>query len=652
MRHVSRFLLALALLSPGLALAQPAPALSQRSLDELMTIPVDTVSSAAKREQLVTEAPSSVTIVTAAEIATYGWRTLADALRATRGFYVTYDRNYTYLGVRGFGRPTDYNNRILLLVDGHRLNDNVYDSMGIGSDFPIDMALVERIEIIRGPGSALYGTNAFFAVVNVMTRRGDGMTGVEGALESASLGTWRARGSYGASNGSGRDLLLSVTHMTSAGATLLRFPEYDDPESGPGISRGADGDRATSVFASARVRGLSFESAHLDRTKHLPTGAWDTALSDPRTQTIDNRSWIAATWRGQARATELTARAAYDRLHYEGVYALGDDVVSERSKGDWLGGEVTMTRALTARHRLTAGSEFRQHLRQLQTIDRGDGPVDDSRRSRQFGLYAQDEVRLTRILTATVGVRADFWTLDGWSAHPRLALIARPDADTSLKLLYGSAYRAPNAYERYYVQGMHLANPELRPESLRTGEFVAERYVKGGLRLSAALYVTRIRRLISQYEHDGFLRHDNGAQVRAHGAEFEAERRWTSGVVMRGSLALQRTHEQETLAALSNSPGRLGTFRLETPLWSRAATLAADWQYVSARWTPRDATAGAYALTHLTWRYAPRTLKGSVSASVYNLFDTAYAHPVGAEFRQDVLLQDGRTLSVRATFGF
>ena len=137
-----------------------------------MAVEVETVFGASKREQRVTEAPSSVTILTAHDIRTFGWRTLADALGSVRGFYTTYDRNYTYVGVRGFGRPSDYNNRVLVLVNGHRFNDNVYDQALIGTEFPIDLALVERIEIIRGPGSALYGSSAFFAVINIVLRRG------------------------------------------------------------------------------------------------------------------------------------------------------------------------------------------------------------------------------------------------------------------------------------------------------------------------------------------------------------------------------------------------------------------------------------------------------------------------------------------------
>ena len=115
------------------------PALADKSLEDLMSVEVGTVFGAARREQRVTEAPSSVTIVTAEDIRTFGWRTLAEALSSVRGFYVTNDRNYTYVGVRGFGRPSDYNNRVLVLVNGHRYNDNVYDQALLGHEFPIDL---------------------------------------------------------------------------------------------------------------------------------------------------------------------------------------------------------------------------------------------------------------------------------------------------------------------------------------------------------------------------------------------------------------------------------------------------------------------------------------------------------------------------------
>jgi len=129
------------------------------------------VYSASKREQGVKDAPSSVTVITADEIQRYGYRTLAEILETVRGFYVTNDRYQSYVGVRGFGRLGDWNSRILLLVDGHRINDNVLGQAFIGLEFPVDIDLIQRIEIIRGPSSSLYGAEAFFGVINVITRK-------------------------------------------------------------------------------------------------------------------------------------------------------------------------------------------------------------------------------------------------------------------------------------------------------------------------------------------------------------------------------------------------------------------------------------------------------------------------------------------------
>lgn len=102
---------------------ESVPDLAEASLEQLGNIKV---YSASKHLQSAGDAPSSVTVITADEIQQHGYRTLADILQTVRGFFVTYDRNYSSIGVRGFARPEDFNTRVLLLVDGHRLNDNIY----------------------------------------------------------------------------------------------------------------------------------------------------------------------------------------------------------------------------------------------------------------------------------------------------------------------------------------------------------------------------------------------------------------------------------------------------------------------------------------------------------------------------------------------
>src|SRR4029077_20307054 len=185
------------------------------------------VYAASKVEQKTTEAPSSITIVTSDEVKKYGYRTLAELLRSVQGFNVSYDRNYDFLGARGVSLG-DFNSRILLLVDGHRVNNNLTDGAAIGTDFILDMDLVDRVEIIRGPGSVLYGNNAFFGVINVITRQGHQLNGAEYSLEYGSFDAFKSRFTYGKQFTNGLELMLSGTFYDSAGVEKLYYQEFNN----------------------------------------------------------------------------------------------------------------------------------------------------------------------------------------------------------------------------------------------------------------------------------------------------------------------------------------------------------------------------------------------------------------------------------------
>ncbi len=287
------------LLMPSAVTAQVSAPLRDLSLDDLMGVKVQPVFGASERLQPVTEAPSSVTIVTAADIRRYGYRTLADILRGARGFFVSDDRNYSYVGARGFGLPGDYNTRVLLLLNGHKVNDNVYDQAYIGAELGIDPAMFERVEIIRGPSSSLYGTNAFFAVVNIVTRTGAALNGASAVAEVGSMGELLMRGSFGQELAPGIDLALSGTYGRSDGMQRIYFPTLDSPDTNNGVAENLDGERLRAFYGRLRFHDLTVTATHGRRLKYVPTASFFTLFNnqDPREQTVDQHTLIGAQYR-------------------------------------------------------------------------------------------------------------------------------------------------------------------------------------------------------------------------------------------------------------------------------------------------------------------------------------------------------------------
>src|SRR5437867_4798519 len=231
------------------------------------------VFGASKYEQKPSEAPASVSIVTNEEIRKFGYRTLSEILKSVRGFFTTYDRNYSYIGARGFDRPGDYDARVLLLLDGHRANDNVYDQASIGTEAFIDVAAIDRIEIIRGPSSSLYGTNAFLAVINVVSKSGRSLKGTEIAASGGSFSTGELRMSYGGRSDSGMETFVSGSYADSGGQNLF-YPEFDSPATNNGWAKEADGDTYARLFGKMSFRNVRVEGGYSSRDKKVPTASF------------------------------------------------------------------------------------------------------------------------------------------------------------------------------------------------------------------------------------------------------------------------------------------------------------------------------------------------------------------------------------------
>jgi len=497
-------LTALAAAIPAVARAQAQPSrpdLATLSIEQLLE--VELTSTASKFSQEVTRAPASVTVVTAGEIRERGYRSFAEILSSVRGIYTTNDRNYTYIGVRGFARPGDYNTRVLLLIDGHRMNEPIYNMSSVGHDFPIDVSWIERVEVIRGPGSSLYGANAFFAVINVITRTAAAQSGVRVQASTGSLATHGASASVGRVTGSGNEFLLGVSGRRSAGETRLYFPELAALQ-GNDTAVDADDEQAASVFASASIGSYQFRGAFIDRSKRIPTGSFGTVFGDRRERTEDRRMFADVAHASTLAGWTSVARGGFDFTAYAGQYPYDygmSDAVLQRDASDSavLSGELTLNRRWRG-HLLTVGSEFRRDLHNHQwTEDDVNGRVlDESHQGNVLGLYLQDELTLRRWLLLNAGARFDYDSSYGGRATPRAGLVFLPRRQSAVKLLYGQAYRAPNSYELHYYTTMRERRGTLEPETIATTEAVWEEYIGPHLRTGLSIFHYDANGLIEQ----------------------------------------------------------------------------------------------------------------------------------------------------------
>jgi iron complex outermembrane receptor protein len=628
------------------------PAAAQSDAAELTELPLEQllrveVYSASRFAQDSLQAPSAVSVITREDIRTFGFRTVADALASVRGTYLTYDRNYRYLGVRGFSRPGDYNSRILMLIDGYAVNDGIYNQAPIGLEFPLDIDLVERIEFVPGPGSSLYGSNAFFGVVNVITRKAADV-GIEASGYAQSGAGRGARGSYGRAFDSGLEMLLSASRSRSRGEDLT-FPEFAAVNGG--VARGLDFEHVEKVYARLGYEGFTLSMGSSQRLKGIPTAAYGTAFGVPGTQTEDAYGFADLSYRGRiGQGSELVARASYHEYAYNGdyVYDIPPLTVNrDQARATGWTYEGRVLHPLSARQKLVFGAEHRRDgkLEQLNfDVNPFTSYLADRRSASSTGLYAQSEYFVRPNLVLNAGLRHDKHDSFEGSLSPRLGLVYLPRPGRALKLLYGQAFRVPNMYERHYASpGTQKGNPDLVPERIVTTELAYER-TGGATRFAASLYRYQIHGLIDQITDpgDGLLVFVNGAEVISHGAEAELEHKFTSGLRAKGSVAVNAPRAAG--AQLDNSPRVVAKALVSAPIPGQRLRVGLEALHVGPR-EGRGGGVGSYTVLNFTAN-AKLGRRTELRASVYNLADARYADPGNEGMTQDRIYQDGRTLRV------
>lgn len=634
--------------------------LTRASVEQLLQMEVSTPS---RFSQKAGDTPSDVTVISARDIQTYGWRSLAEILRSVGNLYLSDDHNYSYLGARGFLRPGDYNSRFLLLIDGNRINDPLFDQALIGNEFILDVDLIERVEYVNGPGSSMYGANAFFGVINVITKHGADLKGPQVSAEIGSFGSRQAQFSVGWHDSRDTELLLSASSFTVDGQDLY-FPEFNSPGNNHGVAQGRDGERGQRFFMKAASGPFSLTLAHSERSKDIPTASFGQAFNAPGAHTLDIQNFIDVGYhKSLAERVDLSARLFWGGTGYRGDYIYDLPPLSvnrDDFHARWWGGELRLVHARTERHTLVAGLELQQNTRiDMRNIDVTPATLllDSHQSSARSGIYLQDEYRFQHNLLLSGGLRYDHHSATGGVFNPRLGLTYLITPATTLKTLYGSAYRAPNASEQYYdvpTAGGQKANPALKEEHTRSYSASIEQQLAGNSHIKAAVFRQRVSNLISETldPADGLLIYKNMESVTARGLDLAFDRSWAGGLRGRASVSWQRTIDDATGAILKNSPQQLAKLLLSAPLPGHGWRAALETLYVGRRNTLQNQQTGGYWISNLTL-FSDHLAPGmELSASAYNVFNRSYAGPAGPEFVQDTIAQDPRSLRLKLRYGF
>jgi len=621
------------------------------TLDSLLNVPV---CSALKYEQRVSEAPASISIITADDIQRYGYKTLTELMMSVRGVYSRNDRNYEYLGIRGFSRPGDNDNRTLLLLNGQRLNENFYGSAFIGNDLGISLQSVERIEFVRGPASALYGSNAMFGVINIVTKKAQCIDGVDLEIETGSRGTQRMSAVIGKGTETGLDVLLSMQAGQSDGEDLY-FPEFDSADVN-GVAEGLDWERFLNFHTVVTYKNWKLEGFFTNRLKGIPTATWGMKFNDDAAQSLDRLGYLNLSYQLPIGYDKLLSIMTYFNTYtYEGTYPYEEGNWWDANECFWAGIEGQFRWDISSRNRFFTGVEYQQHFSAgYKSWDEDASYFDDSFPYTIASVYLQDDYQITDKLGLISGVRFDKQSETKSTLTPRLGIIYNASCAGTLKLLYGSAFRTPNVYEtRYEDPDIAKANPALKPEKITTGELVWERKVSSVGFSVLSLYRYSMENLIDQDidPEDFLLQFVNLSDISARGIEWGLRSNFKNGLSAYLNLNLQQTYDYETEEALSNSPEFILKAGVSLPLISKIV-LYSEGVYETGRLSVYGTDTGPFFLCNagLSAQHIWNNLH--LSLRVRNLFDAEIKLPGSYDHEQDLIVQPGRYIGISIDYSW
>lgn len=630
----------------------------QAELLDARLIPDRQVEAASRFMESIDDAPASVSVIEQAELRAFGYPTVAEALRGVRGMYLSNDQDVVTIGIRGLGEPGDYNSRLLLLSDGHTLNNNVLNSAFTGSEGRVGLQDIDHIEIIRGPGSLLYGTGAFSGVINLVPRPRETPTAAyagAGAYDDSTA--YASAGfTYRLADDAGVWASLSGAHSDGHDQPVkLRDPQ----PGGPAVmtANGVNAFRSGGTAGRAWVGPVTAQWFLSARSKHVPAGIKSVSFNDPRTVYEDTQ--MMAELRFEPRVSNeirLLTRIHANHYSFHAEFA-GETLSIEDYKGTWFGGELRVVWTPVPSLRLTAGGEVQLHP-EATLEGRAGAPYMDERQPYSLGAgYGVAEGAVLPWLRLSAGARLDINSKFGAIGTTRLAAIAKPWSGSVLKVMGGSAFRAPSIFEQYYSYAggqLPAVDParglSLRPESIMSGEVeLSHRFAEDWVALITG-HMSRIASLITAVPDNldpTEVRNVNRTSpALTAGTELELRKEWRDGWMLSANYGYQHTEYADTGKPLVNAPQHLSSVRGIVPILDERvnAGLRVTLEAPRLASVEMDERTRGAVIADVTVSGELRRFHVRYVLGVYNLTDARYDNPVRESFFSATSRQSGRTI--------
>lgn len=602
------------------------------------------ISGASKYDQTLIESPSQATVIPDEDIRKRGARTIGEALQTTNGIYISNQRDYSHIGIRGVLPMGDYNTRFLLLNDGVRLNDPLYDSALIGHESPLDINWIKKIEYISGPNSSLYGGNAILGTANVITYSGSDINGSKISVESQSDNRYKTTFISGQQLSDGNDYVVGLSIGGGAGPNLY-FPSQ-------GWAQKLDGENYLKGYLKANISQWSINAGLSHRNKDIPTGYWGTVFNESGTYNNDDHQYINI-----SRQDDLTnnlsqlVRFRYGQYQYSGHYNYGSYQTSDWGQSQWYGLDYSANYRGIENHRINGGIEIQENAKLILGASNG---LNNKTSYLNYSTYIQDQWTLSSTWIQYLGIRLDKIN-EQTAISPKWSIVHRASENTVIRLSAGQAFRPANHYEKFYTDnnsspGYLTSNPALKNEYIRNTEINIDQALTTGLLASLSIYHFELKNHIEQTTNaDQLLQFTNNGNMLGNGIELTT-RYQSNNLKIQTGFAYQTLKNNSNPA--TNSPHITGKLLIEDQIPSSNFIISLNVLTTSNAYNSNYEKLSGYTTSNLTLTQNKFNEYGRLSLGIYNLFNRKYLVPNQPSMLGQGIYQDQRIARVKWEFKF